>query len=159
MPLLDGKQQEGENCCEDGVMKRLKCLLFFGLAAAFVMVACSAAVSEPTEQAGKVETEPVEGSAIPTIPAVNEGEVPKPIESTSTVRDFKIVTLLPRDVISAIDDPQYYTVQEANAEYDDEEQVLGVVFDGEARAYSVAKLSRHEIVNDTVGGQAIAVTW
>jgi hypothetical protein len=37
--------------------------------------------------------------------------------------------------------------------------VLGVEQDGEAKAYSISLLSRHEIVNDSIGGQPIAVTW
>ena len=36
---------------------------------------------------------------------------------------------------------------------------LGVEFNGDARAYSVPLLSSHEIVNDTVGGVKISVTW
>lgn len=73
--------------------------------------------------------------------------------------EYRIVTLLPRDAIQAIDDPQFLTAEEADQEYAPDEQVLGVVFDGEARAYSVSLLSRHEIVNDTVAGRLIAVTW
>ena len=75
------------------------------------------------------------------------------------VPEFNIVTLLPMDAIPAIDDPQYYDVETANAEYSDDEQVIGIVFNGEARAYSTGLLSSHEIVNDTVGGRKIAVTW
>ncbi len=73
--------------------------------------------------------------------------------------DLQIVTLLPRDAIPAIDDPQFLTADEANGAYDDDELVLGVEFDGDARAYSIPLLSSHEIVNDTVGGVKIAVTW
>jgi hypothetical protein len=69
------------------------------------------------------------------------------------------VTLLPPDSIPAIDDPQFYGVDEADEEYHPEELILGVEIDGETRAYSVSLLSRHEIVNDTVAGQPIAVTW
>ena len=39
------------------------------------------------------------------------------------------------------------------------ERVIGVSINGESRAYPLNLLSRHEIVNDTVGGKAIAVTW
>jgi hypothetical protein len=74
-------------------------------------------------------------------------------------RDLQMVTLLPRDAIPAIDNPTFLTVEEANQQYADDEVVLGVEFDGDARAYSVPLLSRHEIVNDTVGGVKIAVTW
>jgi len=73
--------------------------------------------------------------------------------------DLEIVTLLPRDAIPAIDDPHFLSSKEADDFYDPDELVLGVDFDGEARAYSVPFLSNHEIVNDTVGGVKIAVTW
>jgi hypothetical protein len=79
--------------------------------------------------------------------------------NVSVERSFDIVTLLPQDAIQAIFDPQFLTVAEADQWYDAEELVLGVEIDGEARAYSIPFLSGHEIVNDTVGGRKIAVTW
>ena len=74
-------------------------------------------------------------------------------------RTLEIVTLLPRDAIPAIDSPQFYSAAEADVEYAPDELVLGVSLDGDSRAYSTALLSRHEIVNDIVGGHVIAVTW
>ena len=41
----------------------------------------------------------------------------------------------------------------------DDEMVIGVVHNGIARAYSAWYLDRHEIVNDVVGGDPVAVTW
>ena len=73
--------------------------------------------------------------------------------------DYEIVTLLPRDAIPAIDNPQFLTAAEADEFYDPNELVIGVEFNGDARAYSIPLLSSHEIVNDTVGGEKIAVTW
>lgn len=73
--------------------------------------------------------------------------------------EYEIITLLPRDAIPAIDNPQFLTSQEAEEEYAPNELILGVEFDGDARAYSTSFLSSHEIVNDTVGGRKIAVTW
>ena len=73
--------------------------------------------------------------------------------------DLEIVTLLPQDGIPAIDNPKFLSVTEADAVYDPDELILGVSFNGEARAYSVPLLSNHEIVNDTVGGVKLAVTW
>ena len=70
-----------------------------------------------------------------------------------------MVTLLPKDAISSIDFPEFYAVPKADMEYEPEEFVIGVVIDDEARAYSTALLDNHEIVNDTVGGRKIAVTW
>ena len=82
-----------------------------------------------------------------------------PAEGTSRTREFKIVTLLPRDGIPAILDPTFLPVVEAEAIMIAEELVLGVSFNGESRAYSVPFVSSHEIVNDTVGGVPVAVTW
>ena len=73
--------------------------------------------------------------------------------------DYDIVTLLPRDAIQAIDNPKFVSAAEADEQYSDEELILGVEFNGDARAYSVPLLSSHEIVNDTVGGVKIVVTW
>ena len=73
--------------------------------------------------------------------------------------DLEIVDILPLDGIPAIDDPTFWSVAEADGRYREDELVLGVAFDGEARAYSVPFLSRHEIVNDSVGGRVITVTW
>jgi hypothetical protein len=69
------------------------------------------------------------------------------------------VTLLPRDGIPAIYDPSFLSVEEADEWYDDGELIIGVEIDGDARAYSIPLLSGHEIVNDTVAGRKIAVTW
>ena len=80
-------------------------------------------------------------------------------EGDDKYADFDIITLLPRDAIPAIDDPKFISASEADETYDDDELILGVEFNGDARAYSVPLLSRHEIVNDTVGGTKIAVTW
>ena len=73
--------------------------------------------------------------------------------------EYKIITLLPFDAIPAINNPKFLSPSEADSEYDPLELVIGVVFNGEARAYSINFLSRHEIVNDDVGGKKIAITW
>ena len=73
--------------------------------------------------------------------------------------EYDIITLLPKDAIPSIDRPRFYGVHEADAEYEPNEVVIGVEFDGDARAYPVGLLSSHEIVNDIVGGRPIAVTW
>jgi hypothetical protein len=74
-------------------------------------------------------------------------------------REVRIVTLLPRDAIPAIFEPTFLSSEETDEWYDDDELVIGVEIDGDARAYSIPYLSGHEIVNDTVAGRKIAVTW
>ena len=73
--------------------------------------------------------------------------------------DLEIVTLLGFDAIPAILDPEFVSVDEADEWMDPEELVLGLSINGDSRAYSVPMLSSHEIVNDTVGGRKLAVTW
>ena len=73
--------------------------------------------------------------------------------------ELNIVTLLGFDGIRSIENPQFVEPEIADETYDPDELVLGVEVNGDARAYSVPLLSRHEIVNDVVGGKPIAVTW
>ena len=63
----------------------------------------------------------------------------------------------PKDGIPSIDDPAFVPV--AEAELADNEPVIGVVIDGDARAYPLRILIWHEIVNDVVGGVPVAVTY
>ena len=73
-------------------------------------------------------------------------------------RDVSIYTLLPKDGIRSIDDPSFVSAAEAT-DMADQEFIIGVSIDGDTRAYSINVLSRHEIVNDVVGGVPIAITY
>ena len=84
---------------------------------------------------------------------------PDKAEAAAKYADYTIVTLLPRDAIPAIDNPRFLSAAEADEFYDPDELIIGVELDGDARAYSIPLLSGREIVNDTVGGRKIAVTW
>ena len=68
-----------------------------------------------------------------------------------------VVVLLERDAIPAIWDPVFVSAAEANMP--DDAEVIGFAHNGEAHAYSLNLLDRHEIVNDVVGGLRIAATW
>ena len=70
----------------------------------------------------------------------------------------------PRKVVRpfpAITDPKIVKVGEANRFVRNDELVLGVKIGEEARAYPINQLTNptREIINDTLGGQAIAATW
>jgi len=62
-----------------------------------------------------------------------------------------------RDGIPALDHPKHVAAREAA--WPDNAMVLGFEHGGEARAYPVAILDWHELVNDTVGGQDILVSY
>ena len=64
----------------------------------------------------------------------------------------------PRDGIPTIDQPHFTTAVEADWLQADD-RVLGIERNGVARAYPVAILNWHEIVNDIIGGEPITVTY
>ena len=70
-----------------------------------------------------------------------------------------IVKLLPQDAIMSLDKPEMVPAAEADGFMLDQEMVLGVDEDGQARAYSTWHLDRHEVVNDSLGETPIAATW
>ena len=131
-------------------------------------VACSsedAAEPSPTEPPQAASTQP------PSATATAKAEE----------RDLEIVTLLPFDAIPAVLDPEFISAGEADAKLaemfengarrdagkaplsggsdPDDALILGVSINGDSRAYYIPTLSRVEIVNDSVGGQPLAVTW
>jgi hypothetical protein len=65
----------------------------------------------------------------------------------------------PKDGIPAIDTPTFVSVNEADAWLKPKEAVALINLNGDARAYPVQVLTWHEIVNDTVGGVPLTVTY
>lgn len=63
----------------------------------------------------------------------------------------------PRDGIPAIDQPRF--VEDARAGLDPADRILGLERQGIARAYPVRILNWHEIVNDRLGDEPVAVTY
>ena len=76
-----------------------------------------------------------------------------------SVVSLDIITVLGKDGIPSIDSPRFVGPGEADQQMQSFERVLGVSIKGDHRAYPLNMLSRHEIVNDTVGGVPVAVTW
>ena len=68
-----------------------------------------------------------------------------------------------KDSIPAIDRPKFVAIndQETLRKYGvvDESRVIGYLHNGEAKAYPVALMDRHELVNDVVGGKPVTVGW
>ncbi|PIV33627.1 MAG: hypothetical protein COS34_06710 [Lysobacterales bacterium CG02_land_8_20_14_3_00_62_12] len=63
-----------------------------------------------------------------------------------------------RDCIPAIDDPQFLPAAKADRLAADD-LVIGIAIAGAVRAYPTFILDHHEIVNDTVAGTPVAITW
>lgn len=105
---------------------------------------------------------PSTGAATTDLPP-DTGAKPHP---SATPRPFR---LQPGELLLAADyddipaimaeDSLFVSAAEGSSEWADPETVIGVELDGRARAYPVRLLSLHEIVNDTIAGHPIAVTW
>lgn len=67
-----------------------------------------------------------------------------------------------KDTISSIDAPEFVSVDDsrlADAGITMKTRVIGYASGGEARAYPVHIMDRHEIVNDTFGDTHLTVAW
>ena len=62
-----------------------------------------------------------------------------------------------RNGIPALRDPAFVTAQEAGLRPGD--RVIGITAGGKAKAYPIRILNWHELVNDTVGGLPVAITY
>lgn len=65
----------------------------------------------------------------------------------------------PKDGIPSIDQPRFVSIAEANVWLQDQEPVILVAIEEEARAYPLQILTYHEIVNDELAGKPIIVTF
>lgn len=63
-----------------------------------------------------------------------------------------------RDCIPSIDNPKYVSAKDA-VHVADDAIVITLSYKGEYRAYPARILDQHEIVNDTIAGDPIAITW
>ena len=82
----------------------------------------------------------------------------------ATIDPGEVVVLLPPDAISAVLPEQAPQLMVTAAEADvlgmnPSVRVLGVSIHGDSRAYPIPFMSAREIVNDSIGGKPVAVTW
>lgn len=74
--------------------------------------------------------------------------------------DLLVASGLPPDAIAALTLPSMVSAGHPQADYlDDDSRVLGIVMNGEARAYPHNILWWHEVVNDRIDLQWISVTF
>ncbi len=118
---------------------------------------------------GVSSTSPSTSPETETIPPVIEGELPEGPSALSNPRDEAfpapliplggIIRVLAPDSIPAVDEPFFVGAHEADEYLTDDEAVVVLTVKGDARAYPIQILVWHEIVNDTVGGVPVAITY
>ena len=137
---------------------------------ALLAAACSSAASQPPSPTPTVETPiaVVSPTAVVAEPDVDgESELPDFMRygwetdfSKHTVPYDEIRPAGPiRDGIPPLDDPKFASASDPPDYLGDDEPVISLDINGERRAYPLAVMVKHEIVNDEVGGRHVTVTY
>ena len=105
----------------------------------------------------------------PTLSAELTPDVPPPVGAEREFRtDFSLHSIdysevlsggPPKDGIPAIDDPRFETISQADGWLEPLEPVVLFQSGGDARAYPMQILVWHEIVNDSVNGEPVLITF
>lgn len=138
------------------------------LAAGFVVAACQPLAAEPG--APDPGGSPAGGGGVAVSPTpAPAADLGKLRVSTSGWRtDFTRASVdlaefsgggPPKDGIPAVDEPEFESIDAARGWLTDRSPVVSLDVDGVARAYPLAILMWHEIVNDTLGGVPVVVTF
>lgn len=123
------------------------------LALSFVAAACAPSTGTSTAEA------PTTRAELPTGPSALETRT-SPLFPAPLIRPAEIISGgVPPDGIPSIDDPRFIAVADNLDVLPGSEPVIAVEVNGEARAYPIRVLIWHEIVNDTLAGVPIAVTY
>jgi hypothetical protein len=152
--------------------------LFLTLLLTLVLAACALTVDPPV---GDLTSDPqtdaqVESTALPeeiaqaagTELPENMGVPPRDALSEFPLTDFSQHSVSyndilsggpPRDGIPPIDQPVFISIAEADEWLRPLEPVIQLAINQEVRAYPIQILTWHEIVNDTVGGLPVVVTF
>ena len=151
--------------------------ILMSIVVALVLTACAAATTaphaptltaQPTDIPGGAPLAPAPTAASGTQPTKLLPEEPVPFDTGEWRTDFKKHTVPfneilsggpPKDGIPALDEPQFISTAEAGAWLKDNEPVILFQNQDEVRAYPLQILIWHEIVNDTVGGLPVVITF
>ena len=134
--------------------------------AAVAVAACGAAVQGATAQDGAGRQLWASGlERVPWEVRVEESDgyvdAPRilikrsPEELAERLADYRLYDY---EFRKAMVDPRFIAAEQASTKFANR-QVLGVSIDGDHRAYAIHFIEAHEIVNDTVGGVPVAVTY
>ena len=119
-----------------------------------LLAACAPAATQNIEDHPASPTEEVNSSQ----PDSTISSSPSPATTDEIdFGDFVFVPLLPYDGIRPIYEPDF--VEAPDSPLNDDELVMGVANQGEAKAYPVSVLRFREMVDDELGGLPILVTW
>ncbi len=138
------------------------------VAAAVFIAGCGSSIDEPAATATDIadgvsttaQAAPNAGDGLPEGPSALRGDRSDPAFPEPLIDPVNIISGgPPPDGIPPIDDPKFVPIAEADEWLNDTEPILVVDLNGDVRAYPIQILMWHEIVNDTVGGVPLTVTY
>ena len=111
-------------------------------------------VSQPTVAPMETTAAATEAPALETVPTATSVAINRRVNDDT---EYDFPRLLGLDSIAPVYDPEFATA--ADSPLKEDELVLGVAIDGEAKAYPVTVLRTREMVIDDLAGIPILVTW
>lgn len=147
------------------VMTRRR-LVALATGVAVIAVACgtsdggsdAAAPEDAPSDAEVIAVDQVASTPREDVPSALRGDRDNPDFPDPIIDPDEIDTLLGPDNIPAIDEPLFLAPSDADF-LEDQEPVIVVEVNDEARAYPMQIMTWHEIVNDTIGGEPVTVTY
>jgi len=113
----------------------------------------------PAEPIAPTPTRAANPSAVEDAPRGAQREFSTDFSKHSVSYDEILSGGPPKDGIPSIDNPNFVSVQDADEWIDDVEPVIQVAINDQVKAYPLQILTWHEIVNDTVGGVPVVVSF
>lgn len=90
---------------------------------------------------------------------INNINAQRPTPTMTEVLGHTLHTVLKPGDIPAIFQPEFDGIDQAKKLYYADEPLMVITAGAEVKAYSTWHLDHHEVVNDFIGGTAIAATW
>ncbi len=147
-----------------GMAPRLRSLVALPLAVALLVTACGTGEPRPTPPGGAstaddlIEIDQVASTERENGLSALDDPTADGLPAPTIDLDRLVSGGPPPDGIPAIDRPLFNPTGDVNF-LDDREPVVAIEVGGDARAYPVQILTWHEIVNDTVGGEPITISY
>lgn len=134
------------------LIKKLRKFSKFTLIGVGLLAACAPAAARSTQVISPGATDTPDNSETNS----SSSAAPTPTVDLS-LSNIPFIPLLPRDAIAPVYNPEFVSAE--NSPLQEDELIMGVAIEGEAKAYPVTVLRFREMVNDELAGWPILVTW
>jgi hypothetical protein len=135
------------------IVKKLRKTSRFILIGIGLLAACAPAAARSTQEISPGTTGSTANSPTDT---TSSSAAPTPTVDLR-LSNIPFVPLLPRDAIAPVYSPEFVSADDSPLHED--ELIMGVAIEGQAKAYPVTVLRFREMVNDELAGLPILVTW